>query len=114
MELKVPTAHRQAAGLVAWRFLAVLRQASLDVQDQAQQVQQLQCQEEISTGIRAGVAERMPRGPDGSLLLSGSPLLIPRQVQPAIRQQVDVEQPLALGGQAGGDPPPPRLNSIPP
>lgn len=53
----------------------------------------------------------MPRGPGGSLLLSGSPLVIPRQVQPVIRQQVDVEQPLALGGQAGGDP---RLNSIPP
>lgn len=52
----------------------------------------------------------MLRGPDGSLLLSGSPLLIPRQVQPAIRQQVDVEQTafVALGGQAGGDRPPPQ------
>lgn len=31
MELRVPTAHREAAGLVAWMFLAVLRQASLDI-----------------------------------------------------------------------------------
>lgn len=47
MELKVPTAHRETAGLLAWIFLAVLRQASLDIQDQAQQVEQQQCQEEV-------------------------------------------------------------------
>lgn len=46
MEPNVLTAHQEAVGWVTWILLAVLSQASLEVQDQAQQVQELKCKEE--------------------------------------------------------------------
>ncbi|ELK10217.1 hypothetical protein PAL_GLEAN10002032 [Pteropus alecto] len=42
LEPNVPTAHRETADRVVWMFLA----ANLEIQNQAQQVHQLQCQEE--------------------------------------------------------------------
>lgn len=42
-----PDCLLEAAGGVAWMFLVVLWQASLEVQDQAQRVQQLQRKQEV-------------------------------------------------------------------
>lgn len=96
-EPNVPTNHREAVGWMAWMFLAVLWQASLEVQDQVQWVQQLQRQEEALERWLVA-ANCLLQSPDG-LLPS-----IPQQTWPVIRQQVEAEEPLAPEGQADGAP----------
>nr|KAF6457064.1 hypothetical protein HJG63_011644 [Rousettus aegyptiacus] len=68
---KCPKLSPEAAGWVAWMFLAVLWQASLEVQDQALRVQQLHHQEE-ALEKRLVAAECILQGPDWLLSSSRS------------------------------------------
>lgn len=90
LEPNVPTAHREAAGCMPWMSLAMLWQASLEVQSLAQQVQQLKHQEEALERWLVA-AECMLQGLDRSLPLfqSGSPPATLWQVWPVILQHVE-------------------------
>lgn len=118
LELNVPTVHWEAAGRVAWLLLAELWQASLEVQNQPQRVQQLRRQEEALETWWSVAAEHVLQDPEGSLPLSrsgsGNPPATPWQAQRAGEE----EQQLARG--AGPSwrhlppPPPPKLKRMPP
>lgn len=113
LEPNIPAAHREPAGRAACVLLAVLRHASRDIEDLADQAQQLQREEEaLQRGL--AVAERTLLRPEESPVSSRESSAVgPHHTPTLVQPEAEIEELLAPGAGLVGPRNPPGIRPIP-